>query len=100
MSPHLVIDRSAVRAFCQRHRIGRLALFGSALRDDFGLDSDVDVLVEFEPGHVPGLDFVSIERELSGLLQGRRVDLVTPKFLNVRIREQVLREAEPLYVAA
>ena len=100
MSPHLVIDRSAVRAFCQRHRIAWLALFGSAIRDDFGPDSDVDVLVEFQPGHVPGLNFVSMERELSGLLQGRRVDLVTPKFLNVRIREQVLREAEPLYVAA
>ncbi len=100
MSPHLVIDRSAVRAFCQRHHVARLALFGSALRDDFGPDSDVDVLVEFQPGHVPGLDFVSMERELSGLLQGRRVDLVTPKFLNVLIQEQVLREAEPLYVAA
>jgi hypothetical protein len=100
MSPHLVIDRRVVRAFCQRHHIARLALFGSALRDDFGPDSDVDVLVEFQPGHVPGLDFVSMERELSGLLQGRRVDLVTPKFLNARIREQVLREAEPLYVAA
>jgi len=100
MSPHLVIDRSAVRAFCQRHHIARLALFGSALREDFGPNSDVDVLVEFQPGYVPGLDFVSMERELSGLLQGRRVDLVTPKFLNVRIREQVLREAEPLYVAA
>jgi hypothetical protein len=57
-------------------------------------------LVEFQPGHIPGLDFVRMERELSGLLRGRRVDLVTPKFLNVRIREQVLREAEPLYVAA
>ena len=100
MSPHLAIDRNVVRAFCQRHQISRLALFGSVLRDDFGPDSDVDVLVEFHPGHVPGLDFVSIERELSGLLQGRRVDLVTPKFLNVRIREQVLREAQPLYVAA
>ena len=100
MSPHLVIDRTAVNAFCQRHHIARLALFGSVLRDDFGPDSDVDVLVEFQPGHVPGLDFVSMERELSGLLQGRRVDLVTPKFLNVRIRQQILREAEPLYVAA
>jgi hypothetical protein len=100
MSPHLVIDRSAVGAFCQRHGIARLALFGSVLRDDFGPDSDVDVLVEFQPGHVPGLDFVSMERELSRLLKGRRVDLVTPKFLNVRIREQVLQEAEPLYVAA
>ena len=100
MSPHLVVDRTAIMAFCQRHHITRLALFGSALRDDFGPDSDVDVLVEFQQGHVPGLEFVSIERELSGLLQDRRVDLVTPKFLNARIREQVLREAEPLYVAA
>jgi uncharacterized protein len=57
-------------------------------------------VVEFQPGHVPGLDFLGMERELSGLLQGRRVDLVTPSFLNVRIREQVLREAEALYVAA
>jgi uncharacterized protein len=100
MSPHLAIDRDAVSAFCRRHHIARLALFGSALGDDFGPDSDVDVLVEFQPGHVPGLEFVSMERELSALLQGRRVDMVTPKFLNARIREQVLREAEPLYVAA
>jgi predicted nucleotidyltransferase len=100
MSPHLSIDRDAVSAFCRRHRIKRLALFGSVLRDDFRPDSDVDVLVEFQAGHTPGLDFISIERELSGLLQGRRVDLVTPKFLNSRIREKVLRDAEPLYVAA
>ena len=89
----------AVKAFCDRHHVARLALFGSVLRDDFDADSDVDVLVEFHAGHVPGLNFVS-KRELSGRLQGRRVDLVTPKFLNVRIRERVLREAEPLYVAA
>ncbi len=100
MSPDLVIDHGAVKAFCERHHIARLALFGSAIRDDFDTDSDVDVLVEFQPNHTPGLNFVSIERELSELLHGRRVDLVTPKFLNVRIREQVLREAEPLYVAA
>jgi hypothetical protein len=100
MSPHLVIDRDAVAAFCRRHHIKRLSLFGSALRADFTPQSDVDVLVEFLPGHVPGLEFVAIERELSSLLHGRRVDLVTPKFLNARIRDQVLREAEPLYVAA
>jgi hypothetical protein len=99
MSPRLVIDRQGVSAFCQRHHIKRLALFGSALRDDFDNESDIDVLVEFQPGHVPGFEFVSIESELSGLLQGR-VDLVTPKFLNARIRERILREAEPLYVAA
>jgi predicted nucleotidyltransferase len=75
MSPHVSIDRDAVLAFCQRHHIARLALFGSVLRDDFGPDSDVDVLVEFQAGHVPGFNFVSIEREFSGLLHGRRVDM-------------------------
>lgn len=55
------------------------------VRDDFGPQSDVDVLVEFQAGHVPGLAFVSMERDLSGLLEGRRVDMVTPKFLNPRI---------------
>lgn len=99
MSPHVHIDRDAVSAFCRRHNIKRLALSGSVLREDFGPDSDIDVLVEFQPGHVPGFKFVSIERELSTLLNGRRVDLVTPKFLNARIREHVLSTAEPLYGA-
>jgi predicted nucleotidyltransferase len=99
MGPHIAIDRAAIKAFCERHHVARLALFGSVLRDDFDSDSDVDVLVEFLPNHVPGLNFVRIERELSGLLDGRRVDLVTPKFLKGRIRDRVLREAEPLYVA-
>ena len=67
MNPHVSIDRDAVSAFCQRHHITRLALFGSVLRDDFGPDSDVDVLVEFQAGHVPGFNFVSIGREFSGL---------------------------------
>ena len=100
LSPHVSIDRDAVSAFCQRHHIARLAMFGSVLRDDFGPDSDVDVLVEFEAGYVPGFNFVSIEREFSGLLHGRRVDMVTPKFLNPRIRDQILSSAESLYVAA
>ena len=100
MSPQISIDRDAVSAFCQRHHIKRLALFGSVLRDDFRPDSDIDVIVEFQPGHVPGLDFVAIEREFSRLLEGRRVDMVTPKSLNARIRDQVLCNAESLYVAA
>ena len=100
MSPHVSIDRDAVSVFCRRRHIKRLALFGSVLRDDFGPDSDIDVLVEFQVGHVPGLNFVGIEREFSALLHGRRVDMVTPKFLNFRIRDQVLSSAEPLYVAA
>ena len=100
MSQNLPIDPEAVSAFCRRHHIARLALFGSVLRDDFRPDSDVDVLVEFLPGHVPGLRFVTIEREFSELLHGRRVDMVTPKFLNPQIRAHVLSVAEPLYVAA
>jgi hypothetical protein len=100
MNPHLRIDSEAISAFCRRHHICRLALFGSVLRDDFRPDSDVDVLVEFEPGHVPGLRFLSIERELSALLGGRRVDMVTPKILNPRIRDQVLHSAQSVYVAA
>jgi len=100
MSPNISIDREAVSTFCRRHHITRLALFGSVLRDDFGPESDIDVLVEFEAGHVPGLSFVSMEREFAALLPGRRVDLVTPKFLNPRIRDHVVRSAEPLYVAA
>ncbi len=100
MSPHISIDRETLAEFCRRHHIERLAIFGSALRDDFPPDSDVDVLVEFQPGHVPGLAFVTIEREFSGLLQGRRVDMVTPKFLNARIRAEVLTSAEGLYDAA
>ena len=100
MSPHISIDRDAVSAFCRRHHITWLALFGSVLRDDFGPDSDIDVLVEFQVGHVPGFNFVSIEREFSVLLHGRRVDMVTPMFLNPRIRDQVLSSAEPRFVAA
>lgn len=100
MSPRISVDRDALAAFCRRNHIQRLSFFGSVLRDDFRPDSDVDVLVEFEAGHVPGLEFLSMERELSQILGGRRVDLITPKFLNYRIRDQVLKDAETLYVAA
>lgn len=93
------IDRDAVAAFCRRHHVRRLALFGSVLRDDFTPSSDIDVLVEFEPGHIPGLAFFSMESELSGIL-GRQVDLNTPGFLSRYFRDQVLAEAETQYVAA
>jgi predicted nucleotidyltransferase len=100
MSPRIAVDRAALAEFCRRHHIDRLAFFGSVLRDDFGPDSDIDVLVEFETDHAPGWEIVSMERELSGLLGGRRVDLVTPLSLNHRMRDQVMRDAETLYVAA
>lgn len=91
------IDREKIAEFCKRRRIRRLALFGSVLRDDFGPDSDVDVLVEFEPGYTPGLEFFTIELELSEMI-GRKVDLNTPNFLGKRFREKTLEGAEPQYV--
>lgn len=97
MRAQISIDRDKIADFCRRNHIRRLALFGSVLRDDFGPDSDVDILVEFEAGHVPGLAFIRLEQELSRILGGRRVDLVTPKFLNERIRDRVLSDAEVQY---
>jgi predicted nucleotidyltransferase len=95
----IAIDRDAIATFCRRHHVRRLALFGSVLREDFAPGSDVDVLVEFEAGHVPGLAFFDMERELSELL-GRKVDLNTPGFLSRYFRDRVLAEAENQYVAA
>ena len=92
------IPPEAIAGFCRRHRIRRLAVFGSMLRDDFSPSSDVDVLVEFEPGVRIGLKFFTIERELSEL-SGRQVDLNTPGFLSPYFRDQVLAEAEVLYDA-
>ena len=95
---HIDIPREAIAGFCRRHHIRKLSLFGSVLRSGFRPDSDVDVLVEFEPGHVPGMiRFVQMEKELSSLLGGRKVDLVTAKFLNRRIRDRVLADAEVQY---
>ena len=89
----------SVESEIRRLGVRRLALFGSVLREDFAPASDVDVLVEFEPGHVPGLAFFDMERELTGLL-GRKVDLNTPGFLSRYFRDQVLAEAVNQYVAA
>ncbi len=96
--PRIEVDKQQIAQFCRRHRIRRLALFGSVLRDDFGPDSDVDVLVEFEDGHVPGLAFFAMEAELSKIL-GRKVDLNTPQFLSRHFRDDVLAEAEDQYAA-
>lgn len=86
--------------FCRRHHIRRLAFFGSVLRDDFAPDSDVDVLVEFEPGARVGLiGFAGIENEL-GRLIGRKVDLNTAGFLSPYFREEILRDAETAYEQA
>ncbi len=92
------ISPDHIASFCRRHHIRKLAFFGSVLRDDFGPDSDVDVLVEFDPEHVPGLAFFAMERELSEMV-GRKVDLNTPQCLSRYFRRQALSEAEVQYVA-
>jgi predicted nucleotidyltransferase len=97
--PRIDIPRDRIAEFCRRNRIRRLSLFGSVLRDDFRPESDVDVLVEFEPDAHPGLRFFDMEIELSEML-GRKVDLNTAGFLSKYFRDEVLAEAEVQYVAA
>ncbi len=101
MSDRVKIDipKRQIAEFCRRHHIRKLALFGSVLRDDFRPDSDGDVLVEFEPGKTPGLAFFAMQDELSELL-GRNVDLNTPSWLSPYFRDEVLTEAEAVYVEA
>jgi len=99
MSDHLNVSREALADFCRRNHIRRLSLFGSVLRDDFGPDSDVDVLVEFEPGHSIGLiKMADIEIQLSRLF-GRKVDLRTPMDLSRYFRDDVVSSAEVQYAA-
>jgi hypothetical protein len=92
------IARDRIAEFCRRHHIRRLSLFGSMLRDDFGPDSDFDVLVEFEAGRTPGLAFFAMKDELSALV-GRKVDLNTPQCLSSYFHDEVLQQAEEIYVA-
>ncbi len=96
MAPRIQFPREPLSDICRRYGIVRLALFGSALTDDFGPESDVDVLVEFAPGRTPGLGFVALQEELSAML-GREVDLQTYRSLSRYFRDRVLQEAEILY---
>ena len=98
MSSRPEIPKEKIAAFCRKHHIRKLALFGSVLREDFRYESDVDVLVEFEPGHVPGLAFFSMEEELTEIL-GHKVELHTPQFLSRHFRDRVMADAEIQYVA-
>ena len=102
-TPHIDIPPDTIRAFCKRWEVKELSLFGSVLRDDFGPDSDVDVLVQFESEHTPGLfGFVRMERELSELF-GRQVDLVTRGAIdnsrNYIRRKAILDSARVVYAA-
>ena len=98
-APNIKIPRKKLAEFCRKHHIRKLAFFGSVLRDDFTPESDIDVLVEFEPGHTPGLAFFAMQDELSQIL-GHKVDLNTPGFISRYFREQVMREARVQYVQA
>jgi len=92
------IPAEALDAFCRKWKIRRLALFGSILREDFRPESDVDVLVEFQPDRVPGLfGIAQMERELSALFAGRTVDVRTPQDLSRYFRQRVMEEAEVVY---
>jgi predicted nucleotidyltransferase len=93
------IPREKAAAFCHAKGIRRMALFGSILRDDFRPESDIDVLVEFQPGVRVGLAFIRIQDELSAIL-GHNVELNTPGSLSKYFRTEVLNEAELLYVAS
>jgi predicted nucleotidyltransferase len=97
MFANITIPEDAIADFCQKYHIRRLSLFGSVLRQDFRPDSDVDVLVEYEPGHVPGFISLSpIRRELSGIL-GRNADMRTPASLSDYFRNKVEASAVLIY---
>ncbi len=99
MNKVLAINKERIAEFCRRHDIERLAIFGSALRADFAADSDIDVLVDFLPGHVPGFfGLFDMEEELSAIFGGRKVDLRTPEDLSRYFRDKVVAEAEVQYV--
>ena len=95
---HIVLPKDAISGFCKRHHIRKLSLFGSCLHGDFRPDSDIDLLVEFKPDHIPGLITLSgMEIELSEII-GRKVDLRTPEDLSRYFRKEVVESAEVQYV--
>jgi uncharacterized protein len=94
------IPKEQIAEFCRRHHIHRLSLLGSVLRDDFRPDSDVDVLVEFEPGYKVGWDIIDIEEEFSRFFGGRRVEMINPNYLNRHLRERILASAQLQYEAS
>ena len=97
---NLQFPKDRIAEFCKKNRIRKLSIFGSALREDFGVDSDVDILVEFEPGARVGLiRLAGLEIELAGII-GRNVDLNTPGFLSKYYRDTAIAESEVQYDAA
>jgi len=99
VNANILLPENEIKDFCRCHHIRRLSLYGSVIRDDFSPDSDVDVLVEYQPGFVPGFEIVAQQAELSSILK-RRVDLRTPGDLSRYFRDQVVREARVQYEVA
>ena len=97
MSQPVHLARDEVADFCRRHHIRKLSLFGSVLRDDFRPDSDIDVLIDFEPGHIAGFEILDMEEELCQLFGGHRIDIVQEKYLNWRLRDRILASSEVQY---
>jgi len=92
------IPKDLIEGFCRKHHIRKLAIFGSYLREDFGPESDIDFLVEFEQGHTPGyFELAAMEEELSNLLGGCKADLRTHQELSRYFRDKVMAEAEVQY---
>jgi len=99
MTKGINFSKEEIKEFCKRNNIQKLALFGSVLRDDFTGKSDIDVLVEFEPGAKVGFfELYDMEQELSGIFGGRKIDINTPKCLSKYFRDKVLAAAEVQYV--
>ncbi len=94
---HVAVPMEQIVALCEKYHIARLSLFGSVIRDDFRPESDVDVLLEFEPGKTPGLSYFTIQDDLSQVF-GRRVELNTAESLSVYFRAKIEAEAVLLYV--
>lgn len=101
VSQNVAVPRDEIAGFCRRHHVRRLSFFGSVLGHDFRPDSDIDVLVEFETGHVPGFfRLFDMQEEFSSLLGGRKVDLRTAEDLSRYFRDEVLAHAEVQYAEA
>ena len=97
INQQLTLPLDEIVAFCKRNPIRKLSLFGSVLRDDFGPDSDVDVLIEVEPeAHITYLDLAGFQLDLEAII-GREVDLVTPNALSQYFKGHVLQSAALLY---
>lgn len=97
MPASMTVDDKKIADFCLRNHIRKLSLFGSVLGAEFRPESDVDVLVEFDPQYPVGFRIIDMEEELSGLFGGRKVDMVNAKYLNPRMRDNVLASAELHY---